>query len=320
MILGVSIPTPFRVGDVNAYLVEDDPLTLFDVGPSSARSYVALETGLATLGRRVEELERIVITHQHADHLGLVDVLADRSGATVCALDVLAPVVEDFQGYAERNDQFAQALLRRHGVPDQVVTTLGAVTRGYRGWGASAPVGEILHDGGELEFASRTFSVHHRPGHSPTDTVFFDPANGDLISGDHLLRNISSNPLIALHPGDGPETERPHALKTYMASMLQTRAMPAGTVFPGHGEVFTGHAELIDERFAMHERRAAKFAALIAQAPRSAHAIALETWGKAAFTQALLTLSEVLGHVDLLIERGAVVEVEEDGVVQFTAA
>ena len=91
-------------------------------------------------------------------------------------------------------------------------------------------------------------------------------------------------------------------------------------MFPGHGEAFTGHAELIDERFAMHERRAAKFAALIAQAPRSAHEIALETWGKAAFTQALLTLSEVLGHVDLLIERGEVVEVEDDGVVQFAAA
>ena len=100
-----------------------------------------------------------------------------------------------------------------------MVTTLGAVTRGYRGWGASAPVGEVLHDGGELAFASRTFSVHHRPGHSPTDTVFFDAANGDLIAGDHLLRHISSNPLIALHPADGPETERPHALKTYMASM-----------------------------------------------------------------------------------------------------
>ena len=92
MIRGVSIPTPFRVGDVNAYLVEDDPLTLVDVGPNSARSYVALEAGLATLGRRVEELERIVITHQHADHLGLVGILADRSQAEVCALDLLQPL------------------------------------------------------------------------------------------------------------------------------------------------------------------------------------------------------------------------------------
>jgi glyoxylase-like metal-dependent hydrolase (beta-lactamase superfamily II) len=317
VICGVPIPTPFRVGDVNAYLIEDDPLTLVDAGPNSARSLVALEAGLAAHGRRVEELERIVITHQHADHLGLVDVLADRSGATVCALDRLAPVVEDFEAYNERNDRFAQALLRRHGVPDAVVTTLSGVTRGYRGWGASAPVTETLRAGGELAFAGRSFTVLHRPGHSPTDTVFFDAASGDCIAGDHLLPHISSNPLIALDPTREPDGDRPHALLAYMASMRETRELPAGTVFPGHGEPFTGHAALIDERFAMHERRARRFAALIATAPRTAHAIALETWGKAAFTQALLTVSEVLGHVDLLLDRGEVIEVERDGVVEF---
>jgi glyoxylase-like metal-dependent hydrolase (beta-lactamase superfamily II) len=315
----VPIPTPFRIGAVNGYLIEDDPLTLVDVGPNSARSLVALEAGLQAAGRRVEELERIVITHQHADHLGLIDVLADRSGAVVCALDELVPVIEDFKGYAERNDRFAQALLRRHGVPREVVVTLGAVTRGYRGWGGSAPVTEVLHDGGELAFAGRTFSVHHRPGHSPTDTTFFDEATGDLISGDHLLRHISSNPLVSLPPTGDPTEERPHALATYMASMRLTREQPAGRVFPGHGDPFTGHADLIDERFAMHEQRARKFARLIAEAPRTAHGIALQTWGELAFTQALLTVSEVLGHVDLLIERGEVAEVERDGVVEFTA-
>lgn len=318
MIHRVPIPTPFRIGDVNAYLIEDDPLTLVDVGPNSARSLVALEAGLRAAGRSVEQLERIVITHQHADHLGLVDVLADRSGAPVCALDQLAPVLENWEDYAERNDRFAQALLHRHGVPREVVLTLRAATVGYRGWGASAPVSELLHDGGELAFAGRTFSVHHRPGHSPTDTVFFDERTGDLIAGDHLLRTVSSNPLIAIPPTGGPDDERPHALATYLASMRMTRGMPVGTVYPGHGEAFMGHASLIDERFAMHERRAHKFAELIRLQPRTAHEIALETWGKAAFTQALLTLSEVLGHVDLLIRRGEVVEVEQDGVVQFT--
>lgn len=320
MIHRVSIPTPFRVGDVNAYLIEDDPLTLVDVGPGSARSLVALEAGLGALGRRVEELERIVITHQHADHLGLLDIVADRSGAAVCALDQLVPILEDWSGYAERNDRFAQALLRRHGLPEPVVITLGAVTRGYRAWGAGAPVTEVLRDGGELTFAGRRFTAHHRPGHSPTDTIFFDAAGGDLIAGDHLLRQISSNPLVSLSPTGDPEDERPRALATYMASMRATRELPAGTVFPGHGDPFSDHAALIDERFEMHERRARKFAALIASSPRTAHDIALETWGQTALTQALLTISEVLGHVDLLMERGEVVEVEHDGVVRFTTA
>ena len=59
---------------------------------------------------------------------------------------------------------------------------------------------------------------------------------------------------------------------------------------------------------------------LIASQPRTAHEIAQELWGNVAVTQAYLTLSEVLGHVDLLLQDGRVVELERDGVVRFQAA
>jgi hypothetical protein len=91
-------------------------------------------------------------------------------------------------------------------------------------------------------------------------------------------------------------------------------------VYPGHGDEFGGHAALIDERFELHERRAAKILGLIEERPRSAHDIAQAIWGNVAVTQAFLTLSEVLGHVDLLLERGAVVELQVGGVVRFAAA
>jgi glyoxylase-like metal-dependent hydrolase (beta-lactamase superfamily II) len=312
----LPIPTPFRVGRVNCYLIDDDPLTLVDVGPNSGAALVALEDALREHGRRLEDLERVVITHQHSDHVGLVGVVAARSNAEVCALDAFAPVVEDFNAYADRNDELAQALMRRHGIPPDMVTVLAAVSHAYRGWGGSAPVAPRLADGGELAFAGRTFTVHHRPGHSPSDTILFDPHSGDLLAGDHLIKNISSNPLIA-EPLDGPAGERPRALLTYMASLRQTRAMPVQTVHPGHGDVFRGHAALIDERFTMHERRARKILGLIAERPRTAHEIAQAIWGNVAVTQAYLTLSEVLGHVDLLAERGQVSEDEADGVVRW---
>jgi glyoxylase-like metal-dependent hydrolase (beta-lactamase superfamily II) len=103
----------------------------------------------------------------------------------------------------------------------------------------------------------------------------------------------------------------------YLASLAETREMPIDVVLPGHGEPITGHAELIDERFAMHERRAEKIAALIAERPRSAHEVAHALWGNVAVTQAYLTLCEVLGHVDLLVERGRVREAAVGGVVHF---
>jgi glyoxylase-like metal-dependent hydrolase (beta-lactamase superfamily II) len=318
----LPIPTPFMVGRVNTYLIEDDPLTLIDTGPNSGKALDELEQALAARGRRIEDLERIVVTHQHIDHLGLVGILARRSGAEVCALDLLAPVLEEFAAEAERNDELAEALMRRYGIPPDVVVVLRSVSRAFRGWGGSAHVTTPLRDGGFLEFAGRRLQVLHRPGHSPSDTVFWDEERGVLIAADHLIKHISSNPLISRPLGGksgDPAGGRPRALATYLRSLRETREMPASLVLSGHGDPISDHVALIDERFALHEKRAARISGLIAERPRSAYSIAHALWGNVAVTQAYLTLSEVLGHVDLLLERGEVREREVGGVVRFEA-
>jgi glyoxylase-like metal-dependent hydrolase (beta-lactamase superfamily II) len=313
----LPVPTPFVVGRVNCYLVDDDPLTLVDAGPNSATSLTVLEAALAEHGRGIDELERIVITHQHIDHIGLVKILADRSGAEVCALDALAPWLARYSEVMEADDAFAEAIMLRHGIPPDIVIALRAVTRSFRAWGSSCAVSTPLADGSLLEFAGRAWRVHHRPGHSPSDTVFHDEASGELIAGDHLIKHISSNPLIS-RPLDGRDDgPRPRALVTYLASLRATREMELSIVRPGHGDPVDDHRALIDERFAMHERRARKLHGLIAERPRTAHELAQELWGNVAVTQAYLTLSEVLGHVDLLLDDGRVAEEEDEGVVRF---
>jgi glyoxylase-like metal-dependent hydrolase (beta-lactamase superfamily II) len=317
----LPIPTPFAVGRVNALLVDDDPLTLVDGGPNSATSLTALEAALRERGRHVEDLGRIVLTHQHPDHVGLADVLVARSGAEVCALAALAPWLAAYSESMEGDDAFAEALMLRHGIPRDVTAALRAVTQVTRGWGHAATVTRPLRDGEALRFAGRTWRVHHRPGHSPSDTVFHDESSGELVGGDHLIKHISSNPLISRPlDGRGSPTQRPRALPTYLGSLRATRAMDGvRVVVPGHGEPIDDHAALIDERFRMHERRAEKLRSLIAQRPQTAYELAQALWGNVAITQAYLTLSEVLGHVDLLLERGRVVEEERDGVVTFRA-
>ena len=162
----------------------------------------------------------------------------------------------------------------------------------------------------------------HRPGHSPSDTLFWDAERGELIAGDHLIKHISSNPLISRPLGgrSGEPGRRPRALMMYIESLRETRELPAELVLPGHGEPITDHVELIDERFRMHERRAAKISGLVAEQPQTAYEIAQSLWGNVAVTQAFLTLSEVLGHVDLLLERGEVREAEVGGVIRYEAA
>jgi glyoxylase-like metal-dependent hydrolase (beta-lactamase superfamily II) len=310
----LAIPTPFAVGRVNVYLIDDSPLTLVDAGPNSGTSLDELERGVEGLGFRLEDIELVIVTHQHIDHLGLVSVVASRSGAEVAAIEAAVPYVTDYSAEADAEDEYARQTMLRHGIAEDVVTALGAVSRSFRAWGARADVTRVLHDGETIELRDRRLEVLFRPGHSPSDTVFLDPGSGTLLAADHLLKHISSNPLITRPRDGGP---RPQALVTYLESLRKTREMELELVLPGHGDPIDDHRSLIDERFRMHARRAQKLHGLIAERPRSAHELAQALWGNIAVTQAYLTLSEVLGHTDLLINEGRVREVEDDGVVRF---
>jgi glyoxylase-like metal-dependent hydrolase (beta-lactamase superfamily II) len=313
----LRVPTPFQVGRVNTYLLEDDPLTLIDSGPNSGKALDELERQLEALGHRIEDVELVIITHQHIDHLGLVDIIAKRSGAEVAALDLLVPFVENFGADAERDDAEAAALMLRHGISEEVVTALRQVTGSFRAWGSKAHVTRPLTDGETLALRDRRLEVQHRPGHSPSDTVFWDSERRLLIAADHLIKHISSNPLIS-RPLDGSQ-QRTQALVTYLRSLKRTRELPAEIVLSGHGEPITDHVNLIDERFALHQRRAEKLYGLIAEQPRTGHELAQALWGDVAVTQAFLTLSEVIGHVDLLVNAGHVLEVEDGEVVRYEA-
>jgi glyoxylase-like metal-dependent hydrolase (beta-lactamase superfamily II) len=313
----LTIPTPFAVGRVNVYLIEDDPLTLVDSGPNSGISLDELTRQLEAHGRRIQDLELILVTHQHIDHIGLVEILRQRSGAEVAAIDRLVPFLEGYRDFADAEDQFASEIMSRNGIPPEVVTALVSVSRGFRAWGARAEVTRPLEDGEELRLRDRTLRVAFRPGHSPTDTLFHDEERRILIAADHLLAQISSNPLMT-RPLHGEE--RPQALVTYLESLRQTREMDVELVLPGHGDPITDHRSLIDARLELHSRRAEKIHRLIAdEGPLSAYEIARKLWGDIAVTQAFLTLSEVVGHTDILQNESRVREVEADGVVRFEA-
>lgn len=324
----IPLPTPFGIGPVNTYLLDDDPLTLIDTGPNSGLALDALESELGKLDKRIEDLELIVVSHQHMDHLGLTEILARRSGAPVAALASLVPCLAKYDDWMEADDRFAAAVMLRHGIPEETCLALRSVSRSFRGWGAPTTVTQPLAEGDELAFRDRTLTVLHRPGHSPSDTIFVDVDNKTLLAADHLIASVSSNPLIARpleapleQAQDAAQLARPKSLMIYLDSLAKTRAMePIDLILPGHGPGFTDHVELIDERFRLHERRANKLYGLIAERPRSGYELAQALWGNVAVTQAYLTLSEALGHVDVLISEGRVAEhFDDEGIAYFEA-
>ena len=155
----------------------------------------------------------------------------------------------------------------RNGIPQDVVYALRAVSASFRAWGAAAQVTRPLAEGELLAVRLARLARAAPSGHSPSDTVFWDEASGELFGGDHLIKHISSNPLHRRRPLGRPagrsrarisRHERPRALMIYMDSLRSTREMELEVVYAGHGEPVEDHRALIDERLRMHERRANK--------------------------------------------------------------
>ncbi|MGO9750672.1 MAG: MBL fold metallo-hydrolase [Solirubrobacteraceae bacterium] len=315
----LTIPTPFAVGPVNCYLIEDRPLTLVDTGPNSGTALDALERALRGRGHELEDLELIVLTHEHVDHIGLLEIIVERSGAQVAAFGPLAPWLAGYPTSAAADDAWLQELMVRHGVPGELAVVLGVVGAAFRLYGSAAAVTQELYDGDRLELRDRTFEVRHRPGHSPSDLVFWDPQRRILLAGDHLLASISSNPLIARAPVGDPDRGRVPSLPRYIASLRATAELGAELVLSGHGEPILDHVALIEERLRLHDRRARKIVKMLAGGPLSAYELALQMWGNAALTQTFLTLSEVLGHLDLLVQDGRVAERSDGSLSTFQA-
>jgi glyoxylase-like metal-dependent hydrolase (beta-lactamase superfamily II) len=315
----LEIPPPYAIGTVNAFLIEDDPLTLIDCGPASTTALDALEDALAVRGYALQDVRLLLVTHQHTDHLGLAASLARRAGTEIACLAGLAEISVDF-AYAEEEHQAAAAVMRRHGVPDDVVDTLEASTRPIRHWGPPFRADRQLLEGEAIELRDRRLQVVHAPGHSPTDTLFVDPERRALFAGDHLLAHTSANGLVVSRPPGSPVRERYPALIDYAASLRATRAIDVDVVHTGHGEPVTDHRALVDKRLAQHESRCERLLDLVRERPRSVHDLAFEIWGRRARQQCLLTTSEVLGHLDMLVERGAVREADDEDVVLWESA
>jgi glyoxylase-like metal-dependent hydrolase (beta-lactamase superfamily II) len=313
----LPVPTPFAVGRINCYLIEGDPLTLIDAGPRSERSLAELESLVGKAGHRIDEIGLVVATHQHIDHIGLIATVVERSGAEVAALDLAADRLAEFGRNSEAEDQLAVSLMLRHGIPPDIANTLRSLSATYRGYGDAVTVTRPLPDGGTLDLSDRNLTVLHRPGHSPSDTIFWDQERRMAFGGDHLLSHISSNPLIA-RPLDG-SPGRTRSLVNYNESLAATREMPLELMLSGHGDPITDHAGLIDRRMAALDRRLNKIEGIISDRPRTAHAVAEEIWGNVAVTQAFLTLSEVIGHTDILQDQGRVLEREEGGLLMYEA-
>ena len=310
----IVLPTPFPVGPVNCWLLRGDPLTLVDTGPDTAEALAALEAGLHGFGLRVEDVELLLLTHQHSDHLGLAATIRERSGCAVAAHRLLAPYAADVQAAMAAEEEWERRLLTLHGAaPARRDAFLEVFRDRQRYGGVGVAVDRVLVEGDVVDAGGRRLRVALRPGHSPTDTVFSDDADGHRNRRrpphrPHLVE--PSRPP----PPEGPDdpTSRPSSLLAYVESLAVTADEDLSVLRTGHGAEITGHRPLIAERLRFHRARAAQVYRVLAAGPCSASELSTSLWPDVPVNQTFLTLCEVLGALDLLEEEGRVTSVQRD--------
>ncbi len=307
----LSIPTPFPVGPVNVYLLEGEPLTLVDAGPQTEEASEALARGLQELGYAVADVEQLVITHTHHDHFGLARHVVERSGAIVLSFAENKQRLEDFDNWwGQRMDSLARLVVAQ-GAPREAVAEI-EIIRGFGRYAASVPEVLPVEDNDELQMGGSIWRAIHTPGHTHGHICLYDPGRELLLSGDHLLKHITSNPVLE-SPRVGT-TQRPRSLVDYQRSLRRTRELDVSQVLPGHGEPVDDHRPLVDAILSHHEERGRLIQRLLNDRGSTAYELGLALFGTdLPGVELFLVLSEIIGHLELLELQGKVKQIERDG-------
>ena len=312
----LELPVPW-LGSVNVWLLEGEPLTLVDTGPSNDAAAAALDDELATHGYAVEDLQLVLVTHHHLDHSGLAGAIRARSGAQVAAHRTTAEWGRDYHRRVADERRFTEGLLAAHGVPAERIAATAAFFEYISADSADYETDIVLADGDTIVAGGRTLRAVHRPGHSTSDTLFVDEDSDEAFVGDHLLAEITTGAEIM--PTELPGTERRRSLLEYLGNLRKTEAMRLSTCYPGHGPTIDDHRALIQSRLEFHADRLERIERLVADGSTTAFEIARLLWSdEVAETQSVLVVWEVLGHLDILVNRGTVREhVDPDGCHRF---
>ena len=221
-------PGVHRLGNeiVNYYLVEaDGGLTLVDAGLPAF--YGELEAFLRSRGRSVADIDALLLTHAHSDHVGIAEKVRQ------AGVPVRVGEADAEQARTGKNHPREGGMLRyfRYGATWRLLAV------GMRN-GAYKPVkiAEVATLGeGELDVPGRPRAIP-TPGHSPGHTVLHFERQGALIAGDALC---TWNPLTGR---PGPQI-MPGAFSfsndQAMASLARIEGIEAGVLLPGHGDPWT---------------------------------------------------------------------------------
>ena len=314
MIHKIEIPTPFAVGDVNAFVVKGDALSIVDAGPKTPEAYEALKYGLKEIGYTFNDIEQVILTHHHPDHAGWMDAF-DKA-------EVIGHPYNDLwlkrdQAFMEYHDRFYLQCLKEEGVPEHYFNWVEKMKRPIRLMGDRI-LDRTIGEGDEWD-GHPGWTVMETLGHAQSHIALFNEKTGEMIGGDLVLEKVSSNPLI--EPPADHTAERPKSLLQYNASLSRLLDLPIDIVYGGHGNEVRNVHPLIESRLQKQHERAMKVLAMLNEGSKTIYELTQQLFPTVYEKELGLTLSETIGQTDYLVAKGLIREnVSEGGILYYEQA
>jgi len=264
-----SIPVPWPRSGLRytlSYLVNGrGGPALIDTGWPTEEAWTALTDAIKQTGHDIAELRHVLVTHAHADHLGMAGRVREASGALVgmhpAESATLLHRVEP-QAWRER----LSGWLRARGAPDSEAAEITEQMAGAVGFHARLARSDFDVEHGSLPLGAGTaLRAVWTPGHTPGHLCFYDEQREVLLTGDHVLPRIT--PHIGLPPGaDGDP------LGDYQASLRALARYSPAEALPAHEYRFADLGARLDELLRHHRTRLAEIEHAVAARP------GLSTW------------------------------------------
>jgi len=258
--LPVAIP---GLRHVNCYFLEDERgVAIVDPGMPGPQSWRALVDRLKRAGYKPRNVHTVIVTHSHPDHFGGAGRLRDTYGAEVIGhrrfrtwfdpSEDDTDVDEDGEPMAAPHGPWSRALPWRDdatlGPPARFRLRMRLMRAAMRGFVRTPRPTRRVDDAEVIRLAGREWVSLHTPGHTDDHLCLYDPVEGIVLSGDHVLPTIT--PHISGMAG-GPDP-----LAAFFASLDKVAALDGiRQVLPAHGHPFVdlaGRAQAIRDH---HEDR-----------------------------------------------------------------
>jgi glyoxylase-like metal-dependent hydrolase (beta-lactamase superfamily II) len=172
-----------------AFVDADGGVTVVDCGVSKASPRIV--AGLAAIGKRPEDVTRILLTHVHNDHIGGASALVRATGADVAVHAADAGFAESGRAAPMNGRTVGGRLLNR--LPGGRFEPVAVARR--------LADGDVLDVGGGLR-------IVHTPGHSPGHVSLLHEPTRVLITGDALFNVLGVRWPLRTFCADFPMTRR----------------------------------------------------------------------------------------------------------------